>query len=345
MDHPNTFQTSSNENTHKMIYVADLPRSTTYMDLSDYFEKSVGPCQICIRRPLFRSFYFAFVMFETIDHARKAAAEHKFPVIKEGKMSRVLPYNTNAIRGDHGKDIQSSSVFVKGFESTKWTHADLYSKFCEFGTIISCKVSIDEEHNFLGFGYIQFSKLEEAQMAIKKMDDFDLSASGGEGRLTVSEYQQKKTIGSKKPFNNVYVKGFVDFPEFGEDDLKQLFSQFGEVLNAAVMRDADGTSKGFGFVCFADPQGAEEAVRFANKPPEGEGEEAASKEELSVKGVKVTSLYVKEAKKKKDRERELRHQNFNFKKSIMLFTLFIKNFPLGTTEQDLRQYFANAFDG
>lgn len=38
------------DNAHKMIYVADLPKTTGYLDLSDYFEKHVGPCQICIKR-------------------------------------------------------------------------------------------------------------------------------------------------------------------------------------------------------------------------------------------------------------------------------------------------------
>ena len=34
---------------------------------------------------------------------------------------------------------------------------------------MSCKVSVDPEHNFLGYGYIQFSKIEEAQKAIKEV--------------------------------------------------------------------------------------------------------------------------------------------------------------------------------
>ena len=74
------------------------------------------------------------------------------------------------MRGESGaKDIQSTSIFVKGFEKMKWTHEDLYAKFCTFGKILSCKVSIDNEHKFLGFGYIQFSKIEEAQKAIEKV--------------------------------------------------------------------------------------------------------------------------------------------------------------------------------
>jgi RNA recognition motif-containing protein len=78
-------------------------------------------------------------------------------------MCRALPYNLHAVRGEPGgKDVQSTSIFVKGFEKVNWTHEDLYAKFCEFGKILSCKVSIDTDHKFLGFGYVQYSKIEEA---------------------------------------------------------------------------------------------------------------------------------------------------------------------------------------
>lgn len=46
----NTFKGTQSENTHKMVFISDLPRNTSYLDLADYFEKNIGPCQICIKR-------------------------------------------------------------------------------------------------------------------------------------------------------------------------------------------------------------------------------------------------------------------------------------------------------
>jgi polyadenylate-binding protein len=164
-----------NENAHKMIFVSDLPKSTSYLDMAEYYEEHVGPCQINIKRSLFKNYYYAFVMFETIEAAKKATEELRFPRINGTKMCRALPYNMHAVRGEPGgKDVQSTSIFVKGFEQTKWTHEDLYAKFCTYGKILSCKVSIDLQHNFLGFGYIQFSKIEEAQMAIEKVSRLEI---------------------------------------------------------------------------------------------------------------------------------------------------------------------------
>jgi hypothetical protein len=46
------------------IYVADLPLTTTYMDLVDCFERDFGSCEIVIKRSLFKNFHFAYVCFK-----------------------------------------------------------------------------------------------------------------------------------------------------------------------------------------------------------------------------------------------------------------------------------------
>jgi hypothetical protein len=54
---------------------------------------------------------------------------------------------------------------------------------------------------------------------------------------------------------------------------------------------------------------------------------------------------VREAKKKSIRQKELEMNNFKYKKSIMFFSLFVKNFPPGTTEEELKIYFSTACQG
>jgi hypothetical protein len=34
----------SSENARKTVFLADLPRTTSYLDLSEFFEQKVGPC-------------------------------------------------------------------------------------------------------------------------------------------------------------------------------------------------------------------------------------------------------------------------------------------------------------
>lgn len=53
--------------------------------------------------------------------------------------------------------------------------------------------------------------------------------------------------------------------EVNEDDLKNHFSQVGEVVSATIIRFRDsGRSKGFGFVEMATEEGAQKAIETLN---------------------------------------------------------------------------------
>ena len=109
------------------------------------------------------------------------------------------------------------------------------------------------------------------------------------------------------------------------------------------MRDGNGESKGFGFVCFTDAAAAEKATQYVlgtEGSAVNEAEDGSDPKRIN--GVKLSDLYVREAKKKSQRMTELQMNNFKYKKSIMFFSLFVKNFPPGTTEEELRIYFSTA---
>lgn len=58
----------------------------------------------------------------------------------------------------------------------------------------------------------------------------------------------------------LYVGGLA--PSVSDDDLRQLFEEFGPVSQCTVIRDRDtGESRGFGFVEIEDDGRAEEAIR------------------------------------------------------------------------------------
>lgn len=53
-----------------------------------------------------------------------------------------------------------------------------------------------------------------------------------------------------------------------QDDVQQLFSQFGEIEEAVVINDrATGRSKGFGFVTFKEDDAATKAIEELNGKP------------------------------------------------------------------------------
>lgn len=74
----------------------------------------------------------------------------------------------------HNKDSQlgrlnsNAGLFVKGFGEI-WSHQDLYDNFKEFGEIVSCKVSLGEEYSARGYGFVQYSKEEDAKDAMESV--------------------------------------------------------------------------------------------------------------------------------------------------------------------------------
>ncbi len=97
------------------------------------------------------------------------------------------------------------------------------------------------------------------------------------------------TVGKEgtRRFNNCYVKNFGT--TISEDELRQLFSEFGQIESARIMYTNDGASRGFGFVCFTECDSAETAVKSLNG-----------------KVVDGRELFVGRAQLKSERKEELR---------------------------------------
>lgn len=121
-----------------------------------------------------------------------------------------------------------------------------------------------------------------------------------------------------------------NFPsgEYSDEDLEAQFSHFGEIVSAIVMKDENQQSKSFGFVCFRDWQDAQKAIDEF-----GQVRESNSEEE------KQPSLYVREAKTKEQRALELQKSTYQFKKSMQMLNLVVKNVDPATTKEEFEAHF------
>ena len=61
---------------------------------------------------------------------------------------------------------------------------------------------------------------------------------------------------------NLFIKN-LDY-RVDDGELLQLFTRFGKIISAKVMRDPNGKSKGFGFVSFSKAEDAGDAMREMN---------------------------------------------------------------------------------
>ena len=68
--------------------------------------------------------------------------------------------------------------------------------------------------------------------------------------------ERLKDMGHNTKFTNLYIKNFGD--DLSDNDLNQLFTKFGKIVSAVVMKDRNtGKSLGYGFVSFDDHDSAQ----------------------------------------------------------------------------------------
>ena len=136
---------------------------------------------------------------------------------------------------------------------------------------------------------------------------------------------ERKSLARKQRFNNIYVKNFP--PETDDAKLREMFADFGEIKSACVMKDNEGKSKGFGFVCFLDPDHAEAAVKA-----------------MHGKEIGKYSLYAGRAQRKEEREEEIKQRLEKQKadrqsKYLLNVNLYVKNLDDNIDDEKLKETF------
>ncbi|KAJ9165835.1 hypothetical protein P3X46_020661 [Hevea brasiliensis] len=113
-----------------------------------------------------------------------------------------------------------------------------------------------------------------------------------------------------------------------DEDLMNIFGEYGVITSFVVMRDADGKSNGFVFVNFENADDAAKTVESLN------GKKFDDKE-----------WYVGKAQKKSERELELKsHFEQSMKEAVDKFqgvNLYIKNLDDSINDEKLKELFAD----
>ena len=199
----------------------------------------------------------------------------------------------------------------------------LHDTFEAFGKILSAKVSVGADGKSRGFGFIQFDSPEAAATAVEKVNGMVIENR----KVFVGPFQKKQERGADgvSKFTNIFVKNLA--PEVDEPGLKAMFEVYGPTTSIALMRGEDGTSKGFGFVSFENPDHAAAAVEGHN------GKEVGGK-----------ALFVGRAQKKSERDAMLRDKYEKAREErlqkVSGMNLFVKNLDDSIDDAKLREEFA-----
>ncbi|OBS77155.1 hypothetical protein A6R68_16393 [Neotoma lepida] len=224
------------------LYVGDLHEDVTEDVLFRKFN-TVGPVlsiRICRDLVSRRSLGYAYVNFLQLDDAQKALDTMNFDLI-QGKSIRLMWSQRDAYLRKSG----IGNVFIKNLDKSI-DNKTLYEHFSPFGKILSSKVMSDEEGS-KGYGFVHYQDQSAADRAIEEMNGKLLR----DCTVFVARFKSRKDREAElrsKPseFTNVYIKNFGD--DMDDEGLKEVFSKYGQTLSVKVMKDANGKSKGFGFV-------------------------------------------------------------------------------------------------
>ncbi|PRT54740.1 Polyadenylate-binding protein, cytoplasmic and nuclear [Wickerhamiella sorbophila] len=197
-----------------------------------------------------------------------------------------LPRHERLHRYDDSKE-EFTNIFVTGVASSVPEH-DFYESFAKIGAVDAYSMPLDQFGQPRGFGFVNYKHHKDAVRAIEELDG--KLVIGGR-TLGVTRAQQKPSA-DQNSSNNAHANqhpGSDSHPQpssagSSKDDaaascnlyirhidrivtdsvLESAFADYGPVVSAKIMRDERGGSRGYGFVCFENPESAQAAIKGMN---------------------------------------------------------------------------------
>jgi len=282
------------------IFIKNLDKAIDNKQLYDTFSQfgNILSCKI-VKDEKANSKGYGFVHFEEDSSAHQAIEQVNGMLLNDRKVFVGRFKN----RGDRVREIgerskQYTNVFIKNLPEDM-TEAELNELTAPFGQTLSAKLMTDESGKSKCFGFASFSDHDSAEKCVLAIDQKEVrgkSLYAGRAQKKAERTQELKHQYEKRKQDrqqkfagvNLYVKNLDD--TVTDETLREAFEAHGTITSAKVMSE-NGQSKGFGFVCFNQPEEATKAVTEMN------GRIVGSK-----------PLYVALAQRKEDRKAQLQAQ-------------------------------------
>jgi len=283
------------------IFIKNLDKTIDNKQLYDTFNQfgNILSCKI-VKDDKCSSKGYGFVHFES-DEAAIAAIEEVNGMMLQDRKVFVGRFKN---RGDRVREVgeknrQFTNVFIKNLP-LEYTEEELKALVDTYGNTLSVKLMTDDDSGkSKSFGFASFGSHEEADAAVDGINEKEVKGKvlyAGRAQkknervaeLRINYEKRKHDRQQKYAGVNLYVKNLDD--SVNDETLKKEFAQHGAITSAKVMIE-NGASKGFGFVCYTNPDEAQKAVSEMN------GRIVGSK-----------PLYVAMAQRKEDRKAHLQQQ-------------------------------------
>lgn len=307
---------------NKTVYVGDLSLKTVESDLYKIFSTVGSILTIKLVKPLNESFSnynsaYAYIIFNEYGEALEAVNKLNFFKMHEKEM-RVMFYDKEKIKNTH-----SGNIVIKNL-SADCDNKTLHDTFSIFGEISSCKVASNAQGKCKGFGFVQFVKKSSAKKALKVGSEMQMDGY----TIKVEKYEKNhKTKMGMAVFTNIFFKNFPIIIQ--EEELKKLFTKYGEVTSFHFTKKSDGTLRGFGFANYKNAEDAQTAINelhdkniFGEECPE--------------------PFYVQQAQKKQQRVDTLSaaFEKLNLSGLTYKRNLYITRLPSSYGEDEVKELFS-----
>ncbi|GAA6000538.1 uncharacterized protein JCM10292_000472, partial [Rhodotorula paludigena] len=316
-------QSSSNQgpSPSTSLYVGELEATVTEAMLYEIFSM-IGPVasiRVCRDAVTRRSLGYAYVNYLNSADGERALEQLNYSSIK-GRPCRIMWSQRDPSLRKNG----AGNIFIKNLDENIDNKA-LHDTFAAFGNILSCKVAVDQQGNSLGYGFVHYDTAEAAKAAIEGVNGMLLNDKVVFVGIHIPKRERQAKIDEiRSKFTNLYIKNVP--LEVDEDEFRGLFEPFGKVTSAVISKDAEGKSKGFGFVNYESHEDAAKAV-----------------DALHEKDFKGQPLYVARAQRKSEREEELKKSYEQKKYEANLkyqgVNLYVKNLDDDIDEDKLKAEF------
>lgn len=284
------------------IFIKNLDKGIDNKQLYDTFNQfgNILSCKI-VKDEKGNSKGYGFVHFESEEAATSAIEQVNGMMLQERKVFVGRFKN----RGDRVKEVgeknkQFTNVFIKNLPE-EYSEEELNDLVSKHGSPLSVKLMLDENsQKSKAFGFASFASHEEADECVTNVNELEVNGKilyAGRAQkkieraaeLRINYEKRKQDRQQKYQGVNLFVKNLDD--SVNDETLRKEFAAHGAITSAKVMTE-NGSSRGFGFVCFTTPEEAQKAQNEMN------GRIVGSK-----------PLYVAMAQRKEDRK-VLLQQNY-----------------------------------
>ncbi|KAJ5964206.1 Polyadenylate-binding protein/Hyperplastic disc protein [Penicillium vulpinum] len=190
---------------------------------------------------------YGFVHYETAEAANNAI-KHVNGMLLNDKKVFVGHHISKKDRQSKFEEMKANftNIYIKNID-LEITDDEFRVMFEAFGEITSATLSHDQDGKSRGFGFVNYANHESAEAAVAEMNEKDVKSQ----KLYVGRAQKKHEReeelrkqyeaarmekASKYQGVNLYVKNLTD--DVDDEKLRDLFTPYGTITSAKVMRDA-----------------------------------------------------------------------------------------------------------